>query len=70
MSTIVICICHVGRLEQHHNSNMLPTYVATKTKQTINYRKNFQFLKREIGIKSEKYTNKLELKKVWKDRAQ
>ena len=26
----VLCICHVERLEQHHNSNMLPTYVATK----------------------------------------
>ena len=26
----VICICYIGRLEQHHNSNMLPTYVATK----------------------------------------
>ena len=27
--------CDVGRLEQHHNTNMLPiTYVGTKTKRT------------------------------------
>ena len=30
MSTIVICICHAERLEQHHNSNILHTYVTTK----------------------------------------
>ena len=29
-------------------------------------RKNFQFQKTGIGIESEKYTNKLELKTVWK----
>ena len=29
-------------------------------------RKNFPFYKRGIGIKSEKYANKLEIKKVWK----
>ena len=28
MSTIVICTCHVEKLEQHHNSNMLPTYIC------------------------------------------
>ena len=28
--------------------------------------KNFQFSKRGIGIKREKYANKLEIKKVWK----
>ena len=29
-------------------------------------RKNFSILKSVIGIKSEKYANKLEIKKVWK----
>ena len=29
-------------------------------------RKKFQFQKRGIGIESEKYANKLEIKKVWK----
>ena len=45
MSTIVICsyTCHVGKLEQHQNLNILPTYVATKKPNKLDDRKNFQF---------------------------
>ena len=62
MSTIVTCACHVERLEQHHDSNMLPTYVATKTKQTK--RKKLSILKKGIDIESEKYASKLDIKNV------
>ena len=48
---------------QHHSSNMLPTYVATKK---LNKLDDFNFKKRGIGIESDKYANKLEIKKVWK----
>ena len=43
MSTIVMCICHVGRLEQHHNSKHAAQYVATKKLNKLDNRKNFQF---------------------------
>ena len=36
MSTIVICICHVGRLEQCHNLKQAAHYVATKSILTKN----------------------------------
>ena len=63
MSTIVNCICHVGRLEQHHNSNMLLTYVATiKLNKLARRYKKILILKRS----KVKYANKLEMKKVWK----
>ena len=51
---------------QHHSSNMLPTYVATKKLNNLDDRKKFSVLKRGIGIESEKYANNLEIKKVWK----
>ena len=74
MSTIVMCICHVGRLEQHHNSKHAAHYVATKNQTNyVDNRKIFNFKKRGIGIKREKCASKLNIKKVWKqvkDRAQ
>ena len=42
------------------NFNLAISYII------LDDRKNFQFLKRGIGIESEKYANKLEIKKVWK----
>ena len=44
---------------------MLPTYVATKKLNKLNDRKS-SIYKRGIGIESDKYANKLEIKKVWK----
>ena len=42
--------------------NMLPTYVTTKLN-SLDDRKNFQFFKSGIGIKSEQYAKKSEIKK-------
>ena len=56
MSTIVICICHVERLEatsQLKHAAHLRMW-PQKTKQT---RKKFNFTNRGIGIESEKYAN-------------
>ena len=62
MSTIVICICHVERLEATSQLKHA-SHLCGHKKLKLDDRKNFQFKKRGIGNESEKYANKLEIKK-------
>ena len=63
MSTIVICICHVERFEATSQLKHAAHLCDHKKLNKLDDRK-ISILKRGIGIESETYANKLEIKNM------